>query len=748
MKDVKFPYHEIYDLETYPNCFTYCSSTVDGKTVKVFEISNRRNDTEELIAELRRLIKHKRVLVGYNNVRFDYNILHFIMEKAVEAKELDKPLKLTPKLIYNQAQKVIESFRGDGFGMTVRTADRYIEQLDLYLINHFDNSAKATSLKTLEVNMRSENVTDLPYPVGTILKDHEIDELITYNKKDVEETLKFYNECLSMIEMRVNLTEKFGFDCINLNDGKIGANFFINRIEKINPTAFYDTDHRGRRKMRQTRRERIELKDCLFPYVRFKSPEFQALHKWFKAQVIERGLDDEVVQFKGVFSMIEEHDLFDLTHYCEKISKQLKLSDDPKERELQLSKLNSEFPCGRYEPVELKAMVSVYDEEGKPIKEERLDAKGKPRLYNKKVPKISHTFKRDISKTLNVVFGGMRIDYGVGGLHGAKQGTVRECEKYTILSWDVASMYPNIAIANRVYPEHLGEEFCDNYEDFYNERKLFPKGTDENLAIKLGLNTVYGNSNSKYSPFYDPAYTLKITVNGQLSLSMLMEKIVMDTGAKLIMANTDGFEVYIERDKVDIANDIVSRWEKVTGLEMEQVIYKAMFIRDVNNYMAVYDNGKVKCKGAYVSKLDDLAWHQDHSALIIPRAVYEYIINDVPIAETVNSEKNPYDFMLSIKVPRSNRLVLVDDLGEEEQIQNISRYFPCNGGRSMVKYMPPIEGKGEEEEENKERTNSILAKYKVAVCNDVNDFDFENLDYSYYYQACVDLIEPFENLIF
>lgn len=742
MSKVKFPYHEIYDLETYPNCFTYCSSTVDGQTVKVFEISSRRDDTEELIAELRRLIKYRYTLVGFNNVRFDYNILHFIMEKAVKAKEEGKPLKLTPKMLYNQAQKVIESFKGDGFGMSVRTQDRYIEQLDLYLINHFDNNAKATSLKTLEVNMRSENVTDLPFPVGKILTEDEMDELIVYNKKDVSETLKFYNECLSMIEMRTNLTEKFGFDCLNLNDGKIGANFFINRIEKINPTAFYDVDERGRRRMRQTRREVIHLKDCLFPYVRFKSPEFQSLHKWFKAQVIERADDDDVVMFKGVFAMIEEHDLFELTNYCEKIKVSKKLSDNPEERKSQIEELMKEYPMGRHVEVPLKTMVSVYDENGKPIKEERLDAKGKPRLYNVKVPKISHVYERDVSKTLNVVFGGMRIDYGVGGLHGAKQGTVKECEKYAILSWDVASMYPNIAIANRVYPEHLGEEFCDNYEDFYNERKLFPKGTDENLAIKLGLNTVYGNSNSKYSPFYDPAYTLKITVNGQLSLSMLMEKIVMDTGARLLMANTDGFEIYIERDKIDLANDIVSRWEKVTGLEMEQVIYKAMYIRDVNNYLAVYDNGKVKCKGAYVHSYDDLAWHQDHSSLIVPKAVYEYMINDVPVSETLNSCKNPYDFMLSIKVPRSNRLVLADDEGNEESIQNISRFYPCKDGRNMIKYMPPLEGKTEE------RANSILSKYKVAICNDVNDFDFEKVDYSYYYKACEDLLTPFENLIY
>ena len=55
-----------------------------------------------------------------------------------------------------------------------------------------------------------------------------------------------------------------------------------------------------------------------------------------------------------------------------------------------------------------------------------------------------------------------------------------------------ASYYPNMAIANRVYPEHLGESFCDSYEAFYKERGNYAKGTGENLAIKLGLNATYG----------------------------------------------------------------------------------------------------------------------------------------------------------------------------------------------------------------------------------------------------------------
>ena len=154
-----------------------------------------------------------------------------------------------------------------------------------------------------------------------------------------------------------------------------------------------------------------------------------------------------------------------------------------------------------------------------------------------------------------------------------------------------ASFYPNMAISNRIYPEHLGVEFCDSYSDFYHERSNYAKGTGENLAIKLGLNTVYGNSNNEYSAFCDPKYTMSITIGGQLSLCMLMERLLMLCDVKLIQANTDGFTIKIHKSKIETMKEHVKRWEKVTGLVMEDSHYTAMYIADVNSYIAIVKEG-------------------------------------------------------------------------------------------------------------------------------------------------------------
>ena len=136
-------------------------------------------------------------------------------------------------------------------------------------------------------------------------------------------------------------------------------------------------------------------------------------------------------------------------------------------------------------------------------------------------------------------------------------------------------MYPNIAISNRVYPEHLTEKFCDIYEDVYNQRKSFAKGTAENAMLKLALNSVYGDSNNKYSVFYDPKYTMNITINGQLSLCLLAEKLLTIEGLKIIQVNTDGVTVAVPIDKeTDIIKYFIDG--RTSGLQLEFADYSKM----------------------------------------------------------------------------------------------------------------------------------------------------------------------------
>lgn len=724
----------MYDIETFPNVATFAFYDVGLNKWNTFEISNRKDELDLLLDYLRSILKDKKRSVGFNNNGFDYVVVHWILKKAIEAKSNSKHPRITANQIYKYAMKVIDSNKGDGFGIKVKVQDVILPQLDLFKMNHFDNKAKMTSLKLLEFNMRSHNVTDLPFEVGKNLTHDEIDVLIEYNKKDVLETFNFYKHCLDAISFREDLSSKYGFDCTNLNDTKIGEKFFMSKIEAEDPEAFYIQNSHGKREMKQTPRPSIAIKDCIFKYIRFKRPEFKALKSWLERQVI--------TETKGVFSDIEDYKLGELAKYTAMVTKDKKIpcgEDYPTPEDIKPFK--DEHPNGKVLEVELKVTRAVRDENGKLIKEEYFDEEsGKLKTRNKKVFKKAYYWQWSVAENLNVMFNGFRLDIGQGGVHASIQGQVHTDEEWQIVDLDVASYYPNMAIANRVYPEHLNDSFCDSYEAFYHERSNYAKGTGENLAIKLGLNATYGNSNNVHSPFYDPKYTMSITIGGQLSLCMLIEKLSDDLGIKMIQANTDGITFKCEKSKLDAMRDIVKRWEGVTGLTMEENQYSSMYLRDVNNYLAVYEgSGKLKNKGAY--EYANLAWHKNMSALVVPMAAEHEIMGRGSARDFILNHKDEYDFMLRAKVPRSSKLLTVDNDGNEAVQQNICRYYPSMTDLKLVKLMPS------DNSEDGWKRSGIDTDWNIKVCNDMSDFNWD-INYDYYIDEARKLIDVVQEEIY
>jgi DNA polymerase elongation subunit (family B) len=76
-----------------------------------------------------------------------------------------------------------------------------------------------------------------------------------------------------------------------------------------------------------------------------------------------------------------------------------------------------------------------------------------------------------------------------------------------------------------------------------NDRTSFKKGTPENAMLKLALNGAYGKSLSEHSVLYDPKFGLTVTINGQLLMYLLCEKLLETAGLKLLQVNTDGLTI-------------------------------------------------------------------------------------------------------------------------------------------------------------------------------------------------------------
>jgi hypothetical protein len=717
----------IYDIETYKSAFTFAIIRADRKHARVFEVSNRTNELDRIYACVDHIEATDGRLVGFNNVGFDYPILHEVLTNRSSWNT--KTGKQIAVAVHKLAQKQIDSFKDNGFGHSIKTDEQIVPQVDLYRIHHFNNKAKATGLKMLEFNMRMDNIEDLPYAVDAELTADEIDKLKTYNMHDVNCTLAFYLESLTQIEFRDNLSIKLGRDFTNADDTKIGAEYFQMKLEDSGVKLHKFKD--GKKVMMQTKRDKIAIKDCLFSYYKFDRPEFQAVYDWFSKQVI--------TETKGVFSDIEEHDLGEVAKYANLTIKRKKFKGTPTERDA--DEFKNEHPMGWIEVEELKATEYLFDANGEHVLEYVLDADGCPDLAKKRkkvrVPKKSYWGCYRIAETLNVLVDGYRIDFGVGGVHASLSEKIASAGKlYMLRDADVSSMYPNIAISNKIYPEHLGAEFCVIYQDMYEQRKSYAKNTPENAMLKLALNGTYGKSNDKYSVFYDPKFTMSITINGQLSLLMLADRLLQIPKLKLVQLNTDGLTVAMTRDTEEQYNAICAQWQKDVKLELEFVDYQNMYIRDVNNYIALYTNGKVKRKGAY--QYEDLGWHQNQGGLVIPMAAEAAMLHGKDVREFIQERLNQghiFDFMLRTKVPRSSKLVLEFEDGRVEEQQNICRYYPCKTGGKLMKLMPALP----DSEDKTDRRLGIDTAWNVKTCNNIADFGYD-VDLDYYVSEAEKLV--------
>jgi hypothetical protein len=286
------PADYIYDIESYPNVFTF-SAKLRGTDMRwKFEISGRCNDLHKLVAFIYSLKDTKGRMIGYNNLHYDYPVIHWIINNSLNG--------ITGYDIYQKSMSIIES--KDRFGHMIWDNDRIVEQLDLFKIHHFDNMARSTSLKMLEFNMRSPNIEDLPFPVGTVLTSDEIDELIIYNDHDVDETEKFLEHSDKAIKFREKMSTKYGRNFMNHNDKKIGTDIFIKELEDAGVLCYEKDPITGRRKPRQSRRQTIHMGDVILPSIKFQHPSLIRVLNWMMVQtLVATELKPDVVSTKGVF---------------------------------------------------------------------------------------------------------------------------------------------------------------------------------------------------------------------------------------------------------------------------------------------------------------------------------------------------------------------------------------------------------------------------------------------------------------
>lgn len=347
-----------------------------------------------------------------------------------------------------------------------------------------------------------------------------------------------------------------------------------------------------------------------------------------------------------------------------------------------------------------------------------------------------------------LLFNNVEYSFGLGGIHGANNSGVYKTEEDSIIyDIDVTGLYPSICETNRLFPRHLGELFVDILSDIKKKRNKAKKDNIMPLSdgLKLSLNSVIGKSKSIHSFLYDPKFFYSITINGQLFLAMLAEKLSTKLkSAVLIQINTDGITIKINKSEEKEFREICSWWENIVGLDLEYETFEKIVMRDVNNYCAITTSGKIKQKGCFeVHKKvgNEIAYWKDSSFRIIPIALEKYFFQNIPVSKTISEHSDIFAFYGREKFKE-------DSFGEvrnfnpktlellKTKTDKVTRYYVSEDGGSFHKVYP-----------EKKKESCINKNYLISLANEHIDIPFESrkINYKFYINECNKIINDSEN---
>ena len=325
--------------------------------------------------------------------------------------------------------------------------------------------------------------------------------------------------------------------------------------------------------------------------------------------------------------------------------------------------------------------------------------------------------KKKLSLVIDIL--GVEHTFALGGVHGGIKNYICRPEDNKKIVWvDVSSLYPNILVQWDLLSRQIDKRGVEAFRNMVQVRmdikaKMHDEGLskeekkalkDQAARYKLILNTTSGCMKDKFKKIYDPEYNTKMCMLGQLSLMDLVFRLknaprkskpswaradgVTDTNVddyfKLIQSNTDGIALELLTDDAeDTIDEVCKGWEKDWRFSLEKTVADNLYEKDVNNYVFKDSDGKVKVKGAYVTKYDE--GNEQDTLAILAQAVVNYFLEGKDIRETIyNPDNLATDYQMIKKLGGMYDTPTWKRESGDEIVQKVNRIFPStdlkNGG--------------------------------------------------------------------
>lgn len=357
-------------------------------------------------------------------------------------------------------------------------------------------------------------------------------------------------------------------------------------------------------------------------------------------------------------------------------------------------------------------------------------------------------YLEDYEKIL--LYKNLKLTFALGGLHSVdKPGIIIPNDTQILQDRDCRSMHPTLILKYGVYPKHLGSTWTECLQWAFDSRAISkPLSKDPSLSekerksheslqetFKLCMNGgSFGKTGELSSWQHDFKAMLTVTINNQLFLLMLIERYLDLKEVEVKSVNTDGILLLYNKSLKSKIQEIDKQWEIDTKHFLEYTEYIKFIQTSVNDYLALCPNKDVKLKGDFVI---DRELHKNPSMIIVPIALKEYFVNNIPIETSIQNHKNIYDFCLMVRMIGEFKATY-QCTDNNQCLSNILlpktiRYYASNSGGIILKHKT---------ETLEDKFTNVNVKQNITIFNKFVNKPMSNydIDYSFYIKECYKII--------
>ena len=291
----------VYDVEIFPNCFHCCVKDTETGNLYKFEISERKNQLDELIDffyyDSTDEMRHTKMFCGYNNHHYDDVIINYIIDLYYKLANLS--YKEVCRSLFNLSNAIVNAEEEDILKFKKWKYAHYFYSMDL-LTMLFSQKLRV-GLKTMQITMHYKNVQEYDGDFDKPLSSDKIDEMVEYNINDVESTTELLNRLKKDIELRLFIEQEHGIDCLSMDSVKMAETFLLEEYSKKTGIP------KNVIKEMRSPMDYIPLKDVILPFISYKNPKLQSVLEDMKKQVVyskeRKGYENKFVISNTVYSI-------------------------------------------------------------------------------------------------------------------------------------------------------------------------------------------------------------------------------------------------------------------------------------------------------------------------------------------------------------------------------------------------------------------------------------------------------------